>query len=429
MRLRIFLTACALLLAAVALAAGIVHFALRPTELKVAVPATDPVDQRIFGLAADLLRSQRAPVRIEMVPVESIKAAMDALENRTVHLAVARSDAAMQGRTHTVMIMRREVAVLVAPKTGKMQKVTDLANATIGVTRDGPLDGSLLAPVLDYYGLARDKTKYISLKADDVADSFRLKKIDAMIVVGPVTSKQVGEAVADAARGLKGAIQFIDIGEADAIVKRLPALESIEIEQGTFGGRPPRPAESFNTLGYSIRLVATPKIDTDTVAELMRQLYLLRQNLAAAVPGAGLMEAPDTDEMTAFLIHPGVRAYVNGEQKSWFDRYSDWIYLGLFLASGVGSVIAGMFSVMRGKGKADPVEPARRIEAMLDRVRTAASTDELRALEAEADAVFRVVFGMGVAGDIQPAGIASFDMALRELRSRIVARRQALAPG
>lgn len=427
--MRIFLTACAFLLAAIAVAGGVVHFALRPTELKVAVPTADSVDQRIFGMAADMLRSQRAPVRIEMVPVENTKAAMEALENGKVHLAVARSDAAMQGRTHTVMIMRREVAVLVAPKVGKLQKVTDLPNATIGVTREGPLDGSLLAPVLEYYGLPRDRARYVTIHGDDVAETFRLKKVDAMIVVGSVTSKPMGEAIADAARGVKGAIQFIDIAEADAIAKRVPALESIEIEQGTFGGRPPRPAESFNTLGYSIRLVATPKVDTDTVAELMRQLYLIRQNLAAAVPGAGLMEAPDIEEATPFLIHPGVRMYVNGEQKTWFDRYNDYIYLALFFGSGVASVIAGMYGFMGGKRKIDPVEPVRRIETMLDKARTAASREELNALEGEADEVFRKVFGMGVAGDIPPAGVASFHMAMTELRSRIASRRQALAPG
>jgi TRAP-type uncharacterized transport system substrate-binding protein len=426
---RAFLTVCALLLAIIAIAGGVVHFALRPTELKVAVPATDPVDQRIFGVAADTLRSQRAPVRIEMVPVDSMKAAMEALEGNKVHLAVARSDAAMQGRTHTVMIMRREVAILVAPKAGKLQKVTDLPNATIGVTREGPLDGSLLAPVLDYYGLAREKTKYITIKGDDVADSFRLKKIDAMIVVGPVTSKQVIDAISDAARGVKGAIQFIDIAEADAIVKRVPALESIEIDQGAFGGRPPRPADSFNTLGYSIRLVATPKVNADTIAELVRQLYLLRQNLAAAIPGAGLMEAPDVDEATAFLIHPGVRAYVNGEQKSWFDRYNDWIYLGMFVASGVGSMIAAAFGLLSGRRDLDPAAPLRKMQPLLEAAREAPDAATLDRLEHDADQIFTTVYDRGIKDELSTSTIASFDMARTELRRRIVARREALAPG
>ena len=326
--MRAFFKVFAIVLAVLAVVLGIVHFALRAREFKVAIPAANTVDHRVFKLAAEMLRSQRAPVRIEVVTVENPKAALEALEAGKVKLAVVRSDAALQDRAHTVLIMRREAAVLIAAKAGKLQKVTDLPNAMIGVTRDGPLDGSLLWPVLDYYGIPRDKAKNMRVPPDEVANALRQKKVDAIIVVGSILSKQVSDVVNDAARGVKGAINFIDIEEADAIAKRIPALELIEVEQGAFGGRPPRPAESFNTLGYSIRLVATPKVQSDDMAELVRQLYLIRQNLNAAIPGAGLMEAPDLDEATPFLIHPGVRAYVNGEQRNFFERYSDYIYLG-----------------------------------------------------------------------------------------------------
>ena len=244
-------------------------------------------------------------------------------------------------------------------------------------------------------------------------------------MVGSIISKQVSDVVSDAARGVKGAINFIDIEEADAIAKRIPALELIEVEQGAFGGRPPRPVESFNTLGYSIRLVATPKVQNDDMAELVRQLYLIRQNLNAAIPGAGLMEAPDLDEATPFLIHPGVRAYVNGEQRNFFERYSDYLYLALFIGSGLGSVVAGAFGLMGGR-RDEPAVPVGRVEAMLDTVRDAKSRDELDAAEREADAVFRSVFSAGAAGKLSEAGIASVSMAMTELRARIAARRAAL---
>ena len=223
--MRAFLTAFAIVLAVLAAAVGVVYFAWRAEEFKIAIPAANTIDHRVFNLAAETLRSQRAPVRLDVVTVETPNAALEALEAGKVKLAVVRSDAAMQGRAHTVLIMRREAAVLIAAKTGKLQKVTDLPNAMIGVTRDGSLDGSLLWPVLDYYGIPRDKAKNIQVPADEVANALRQKKIDAIIVVGSIFSKQMSDAVNDAARGVKGAINFIDIEEADAIAKRIPALE------------------------------------------------------------------------------------------------------------------------------------------------------------------------------------------------------------
>jgi TRAP-type uncharacterized transport system substrate-binding protein len=422
--MRIVLTVCAVALAVIAVALGLVYFKLHPPETPVAIPKTNTLDQRVFGAAADLLRTQGGRVRLAVVPVENDKAALEALESGKVKLAVVRSDTAMQGRAQTLMIMRRDVAVLIAPKTGKVQKIADLSGATLGVTRDGPLDGGLMQPVLDYYGIPRDKIKYLALPADEVGNAFKMKKVDAILVVGAVAGKQMADVVAEAARGVKGAIQFIDIEEADAIAKRVLALESVEVDQGAFGGRPPRPAESFNSLGYSIRLVGTQKLDTDTVAEMMRELYLIRQSLSATVPGAGLMQAPDTDEATAFLIHPGVRVYVNGEQRNFFERYSDYIYLFLFIGSGLGSVTAALIGWAAGT-RAAPQVPVARVEAVFGAVRDAKSRDELDAAEREADSIFRAVFSDGAAGKLPEGGIASFGMALTELRARIAARRAA----
>ena len=50
--MRVFLRVFALLLAIVAATGAIVHFAFRPTELKIAVPVTDALNQRVFGMAA-----------------------------------------------------------------------------------------------------------------------------------------------------------------------------------------------------------------------------------------------------------------------------------------------------------------------------------------------------------------------------------------
>jgi TRAP-type uncharacterized transport system substrate-binding protein len=424
--LRAFLGTAAIVLAVLAAIAGVVHFAVRPTTFKVAVSAGNTLDQRVFGQAGDMLLSAHAPVRVEVVVVENGKTALEQLGADKVQLAVLRSDAALQGEAETVMIMRREAAVLIAPKVGKFQKVTDLPNAMLGITRDGPVDAGLLGPVLDYYGVDREKMKSLVLPTDEIANALRQKKVDAVLLVGPIASKQVSELLAETVRGTKGAIQFIEIAEADAIAKRVPALEKIEIEQGAFGGRPPRPPESFETLAFSVRLVATPKADTDKIAELVKQLYHIRQNISAAVPGAGLMETPDVDEATPFLIHPGTRAYANGEQKNLLDRYSDWIYLGAFIMSGLGSVAAGLFGWLGGKKNGETVAPLRRLQDLLATARDAPDVQTLDQLERNVDEIFDSVYERGIKDELSASALAAFNLAVTELRRIITARRAAL---
>jgi TRAP-type uncharacterized transport system substrate-binding protein len=427
---RAFLAACAVALAALAAVAGVVHFALRPASFKVAVPAANTLDQRVFGQAGDMLRTARAPVRIEVVTVENSKIALEQLAAGKIQLAVLRSDAALQGEAETVLIMRREAAVLIAPKPGKVQKIADLANGMLGITAEGPIDGALLGPVLEYYGIARDKAKYIAMPADALANALRQKKVDAVLAVGPIASKQVSEVVAEIARGAKGAVNFIEIEEADAIAKRIPALEKLEVEQGAFGGRPPRPAESFETLAFSVRLVAGPKSDVDKIAELVKQLYMIRQNISAAVPGAGLMETPDLDEPTPFLIHPGTRAYVNGDQKNVFDRYSDWIYLGAFFISGLGSVVAGVFGYFGGRGNgsgAQQQQLLQQLQQLLAAARIAPDAAALDQLERDTDATFDAVYAHGIKDQLSASALASFNLGVSELHRAIAARRAALA--
>ena len=425
--MRAFLGTAAIVLAVLACIAGFVHLAVRPNVFKIAVPAGNTLDQRVFGQAGEMLISSRAPVRIEVVIMENGKTALEQLDSGKVDLAVLRSDAALQGSAETVLIMRREAAVLIAPKTGKFQKVSDLPSAMLGVTREEPIDGGLLGPVLDYYGVARDKMKYLMLPTGEVANAFKQKRVDVVLVVGPVASKQAGELVAETARAVKGAIQFVAIEEADAIAKRVPALEKVEIEQGAFGGHPPRPPESFDTIAFSVRLVSTSKSDSDKIAELVKQLYLIRQNISAAVPGAGLMETPDLDEPTPFLIHPGARAYVNGEQKNLFDRYSDWIYFGAFIMSGLGSVIVGFFGWLGGRRNGEATAPLHKVQELLAAARAAPDPQTLDQVERNADEIFDSVYAHGIKDELSASALASFNLGLGELRRCIAARRAALA--
>jgi len=135
----------------------------------------------------------------------------------------------------------------------------------------------------------------------------------------------------------------------------------------------------------------------------------------------------DTDEATPFLIHPGVRVYVNGEQRSFFDRYSDYIYLVAFIGSGMGSVAAGLFGWFGVRREGDPSEPLRKMQTLLDGVREAPNADELDRCEREADEMVRSVYAHAIKDELQPSSITGFDMAMHELRARIAARRAALA--
>ena len=58
------------------------------------------------------------------------------------------------------------------------------------------------------------------------------------------------------------------------------------------------------------------------------------------------IEPPSTDKDAAILAHPGVAEYVDDETKTFFDRYSDMIYIGMSVASIVGSIFLALYSTV-----------------------------------------------------------------------------------
>src|SRR5688572_6468542 len=113
--MRHFFTIAAVFFALTAGAIGGVYLVNRPQLLRIAIPAGDTYDLRLFGAAADAMRAQGAQVRFELIAVGDANAALGALDLQTADLAVVRSDDITRGSQQTVLILRREAVVMVAP--------------------------------------------------------------------------------------------------------------------------------------------------------------------------------------------------------------------------------------------------------------------------------------------------------------------------
>ena len=418
------LTLPGIVLALIAVGVACTYFFFEPTVLRVAVQSNSPIDQRLIRSASELLATQRAGVRLRPVSASSAEQASSDLEQGLVDLAVLRSDELVNGQLQTVLLVRREAAILMAPRPGKVEKVSDLGKATLGLVH-AQKSGSAFERIRSFYNLPQSSN--VELAPGEIAKALQERKVDAVFVVGSATSRDVTDVVAEAARGSRD-LRFIDIDEAKALSKREPALELIEIDQGTFGGRPVRPAEDLSTVGFSIRLVTTARLGNDTIADLTRQMIAIRQNLNAAVSGAGLIEAPDTDDNSSFVIHPGVKVYVNGERTTLFDRYGDWFYLFLFAGSGLGSLFAAMIGWYQNQQRQEAMNNVLRIEKLFEQANKARSPQVVNDIEKQADAIFLDALGRASRGELGDTQILTIQMAMNELRARLMETRAALSP-
>ena len=109
-------------------------------------------------------------------------------------------------------------------------------------------------------------------------------------------------------------------------------MEAVELPRGALIGNPPLPAEGLPTLAVTQRLVARMQLPVSVVNDVTRLLFTSRMALAADVPSAKSIEAPQTDTgeglAAALPLHPGAAGYFSGDQNRFFDRYGDLVYVG-----------------------------------------------------------------------------------------------------
>jgi TRAP-type uncharacterized transport system substrate-binding protein len=414
----------ALVLALVALGFGAAYYAVQPSLLRVAVPASDSQSRQLFETAAEILKTGKASVQLSVVPTDTALAAV--AENRA-DFAVARSVDIMRAPAQTVLVLRQDAAVIVLPKASKIEDLLDLTKASIGVVREGYMDGLGLAAVMNYYGVEIGKLKLIPLAADDLAAAIRDKRVTAVVVAGNLRSGSVADTVAIAAKTFKGGIRFLDIEAAEAIAKRLPEVEAIEIDQGLFGGAPPLPDDSVDTVGMSVRLVADARLGAEKVSDFLHTFSKIKQQLMVRVPGSGGISIPDPDDETAFVLHQGVRTFNKGEIINFSDKYGDQIYFGGLLASGIGSMCAGAFGMIESRRRKRSIAQVMEIEALRHRIDEVRTEADLADIEARCEDIFRLALRKAMHDELEPAAVTAFQLSYGQVRDRIGDRRRALA--
>jgi len=398
----------------------------RPTELRVAV-AQGTQDLRLLTAAAQVFSHHHEPVRLKVVPVADTAAAAAALGQGSAELAVARSDA-LPPSAQALVVLHRNAAVLVAPGGSKIKRVADLRGKRIGVVQE--IAGArgnvrLLETILAQYEIHEQSVATVTLQPAEVEAALRARKIDAVFLV---TIPQIGpasEVLHQLAVGGKPPV-FLPVAEAKAIAKRYPTLDAVEIVHGAFGGDPPRPIQAVETTSVAVMLVGRSSMPASAAGEATRQFLVHRSTIAALAPLANYIEAPSTDKNSAVPAHQGTIDFIDGNEHGFFDKYSDFFYLGAMLMSLVGSAAAALASRMRTRTHERSEKLIERLLQILPAARVAQDFAELDGYERELDqALVSSVADLRLR-NMDGTALHVVSLALDQARFAIQARRRAL---
>lgn len=420
-------------LALVAIVAGSYYFAMRPVFLRIAVGPANSDDVKVVLALSQAFTRDNRPVRLRPVLTDGAVGSAAALEAGKVDLAIVRGDLEVPRVAQAVATLRKNVAIIWVPQqrtTGKkaapkITRIAQLSGHRVGVIGKSLANVSLLNVILRQYGVDPEKVTVTQFSTSEVGEATRSAKVDAFLAAGPVNSKITSEAIASSSR--EGAPKFLAIDSADAIAQNHPAYEAAEIPAGTFGGSPVRPDEDIKTISFSHHLVARKGTSDATIAALTRQIFTVRQAVMVDLPQAAKIETPDTDKDAVIPVHPGAAAYVDGEEKTFLERYSDYIWWTLMGLSALGSLGAWFASYLRKDERSNNSTLRGRLLDMLATARQCHSTEELDAMQAEADAILRETLTCFEHGAIEEGSLTAFNIALEQFHNAVADRKALLA--
>jgi TRAP transporter TAXI family solute receptor len=413
------------------LAAGY-YFAVRPVTLRIAVGPANSDDLRVVQALSQAFVQAHSQIRLRPIQTEGATASAQMIAEGKADLAVVRGDQNVPKNAQAVATVRKNVAVLWVPpatkgkKTGaKITKIGQLAGRRVGIVGSAPANVDLLKVILQQYGVDPSKVEVVQFPASEAADAIRSQKADAYLAASPVNSKITSEAIVASTRDGK-APTFLPIDSAEAIAQNHPMYEAAEIPAGAFGGSPDRPEDEIKTISFSHHIVARKDLSESTVAAFTRQLFAIRQTVMTEFPLAAKIETPDTDKDAFIPVHPGAAAFVDGEEKTFLDRYSDMIWWSLMALSATGSLGAWFAGYLK---KDEGSNNSTLREQLLDMIATARrsdSTEELDRMQAEADNILRDTLHSFEHGAVQEGALTSFNIALSQFHQAVADRKAQL---
>jgi TRAP transporter TAXI family solute receptor len=420
-----FSSLLAIALALAVIAAFMFRFVERGQTLRIAVGPPGSAELRFIEALRPRLQQGPWQRRLQVLPTEGPLASAAAVDGGRADLAVIRSDIAIPKKAGIVFILHKDVVLLAARPGSKLNKVADLEGKRVGIVPGSEANRAVLNTILTHASVSPASVQHIFLQPGDIGSAIEQNLIQGLLVVAPLGESPADEVVSALRRG-KSAPELIAIKDAEAIARREPVFEKFDIPAGFFAGRTTLPKEDLTTLSVSYLVVARQSLAESVVTDFTKRFFAIRQELTSETPVAQYIEAPDTTRGGRFPVHPGAAAYYDGDEKSFLDRYGDWIYIGAMVLGGVGSGLATLMSSLRARSRRAALAVIDRLIDIRRKAHEAQDVDTLRSLGDAVDDASDGALHRARESLLDETGLESIRLAIDEARHAIDGRSREL---
>ena len=390
-----------------------------------AVGDANSLEARFATKLAAVLKTNSSRLRLKIVPNADSARALAAFDRRQADLAVLRTDARVPPRARALAILEHDVLLLISPGSKKIKSLAELKKKKIAVLADGDNSAAFVRSVLEISDGPDGGSRVQMAPPNSTFEKlFASGGYGAAIAIAHTSKIIKDKSYAQSAR--HGGFTLNAIDGAKALARKNPGISEETLATGMLSSSPAIPDDDLDTIGLQWLLVAQSRISSATAGDLARTIYENKAELALEDGFASRIEPADVDKDAFIVAHQGAAEYINDDTKSFMDRYSDLLYLGVAALSVIGSIFAAIYTKIT---RVAPEKAGQLATAILDigeRIEHADSLDSLEALQDELEGILRgAVIGLRD-GTISSDGLDTFKLGYEFVRDEIGMRRESL---
>lgn len=383
----------------------------------------DGPDRKFAEKLARVMASNNEFIRIAVMPSDD---PFGAFTRRESDLVIARSDAKLPGWSRSIANIEKEIVLLIARKGVAAEAPSDLKKFGFALFSPSATDETLLRSIFSAYEFGRDDRQLNPLaNVETAVNALRTSPAKLIVAVAPLSKLVQGHLLDGLPQ--KTPIALLDWPDSKALATKVRGLSDETIDIGLFSVSPLLPADDLETVALTDLLLTRNQLRESTVAEIAKTIFGFRNDLAIEGAFATSIEPPDTDKDAEVLAHPGAVQYVNDDEKTFLDRYSDLIYISMPIASVFGSLFLYVYTRLTRVKPMPAGELADEVLSVAARVRAAQSEDELVRADERLDEILHETLRDLQARRLTSEGLDVFRLAYEQTREWIKVKRRALA--
>jgi TRAP-type uncharacterized transport system substrate-binding protein len=390
-----------------------------------AVGESSGLEARFAARLATVLKNSSSRLHLKIVPAGDPSRALTEFDHRQADLVVLRTDAKIPPHARALAVLEHDVVLLISPAGKKIKSLADLRKRKVAVLANGDNNAAFVRTLLEIADVPDAAARVQMAAPNSTLDKLLAPSGFGAVVAIAHASTIARDKVYQQYAG-RGSFTLNSIDEAKALTRRNPAVSEETLPTGMLSSSPVVPDDDLDTIGLQWLLVTQSRMSSSTAGDLARIIYENKAELSLDNGFASKIEPADTDKDAFIVAHPGAAEYINDETKSFMDRYSDVLYLGVAALSVIGSIFAALYAKVTRIAPEKASELSTAILDIGERVESADSLPALEHLQRELEDILRsAVVGLRD-GSLSSDGLEAFKLGYELVRDEIALHRDRL---